>query len=459
MTQPRPADTSSVLHLAWPLVVSFVLRQLFTFVDMAYARTMGDAAVAAIGLSYPLEFLLIAFWVGASTGMTSLLSRAMGAHEGERAEQVIRTTKHVVLALAGLFTAVGIGIWFVAPLLAKKSPDGPGIPPEMVEPFRIYASVIVGGTALTGFWSIIPDSIVKAHQDTKATMWAGTWGNVANVVLNTVFLFVFHWGMLGIALSTVIGRLVALAYAMRRAAHHERKRDAAGLDTIPGTYVKPLRALLVLSVPATLTYVLMALESGVVNALLARLPAATESIAAFAVYHRWLMLLLMPVIATGVAVLPFTGRLWGRRDVGGIRRAFRHVTIASLVYTVLLVMPLALVGRHALAALFAESPLTRELAATALLLAPLAALVSIPFFTCRPVLDGMQLATPGLISAALRYLFLTAPCALAGAAIAARLGQPQLHGVIVGLVVATAVASLVLLAWMRRALAAADVVS
>ena len=52
-----------------PLVVSFTMRAAFTFVDTIYAATIGDSAVAAIGLTVPFEFLMIALWVGMSTGL------------------------------------------------------------------------------------------------------------------------------------------------------------------------------------------------------------------------------------------------------------------------------------------------------------------------------------------------------------------------------------------------------
>ena len=70
MSQSRKEDGSlppSVLRMAAPLVVSFWMRSLFTFVDTVFAATLGDASVAAIGLSIPFEFLMIAVWVGLST--------------------------------------------------------------------------------------------------------------------------------------------------------------------------------------------------------------------------------------------------------------------------------------------------------------------------------------------------------------------------------------------------------
>ena len=60
--------------MAAPLVLSFWMRAAVTFVDTIFASRLGDAAVAAIGLTVPLEFVMIGVWVGLSTGLTSQLS-------------------------------------------------------------------------------------------------------------------------------------------------------------------------------------------------------------------------------------------------------------------------------------------------------------------------------------------------------------------------------------------------
>ncbi len=89
----------------------------------------------------------------------------------------------------------------------------------------------------------------------------------------------------------------------------------------------------------------------------------------------------------------------------------------------------------------------------ALNLCPLACLVSIPFFLCRPTFEGLQRGRPGLVMAILRHAVLTTPLALAGMMAARRLGQPVLYGLILGLIVASAIASSVFLGWTRRVLA------
>jgi Na+-driven multidrug efflux pump len=93
-------------------MISFVMRAAFTFVDTAFAATIGDDAVAAIGLVVPIEFVMIAVWVGVSTGFTSCLSKAMGAREGEKITQYTSAAWKLILILAPWFLLIGLAIWY-----------------------------------------------------------------------------------------------------------------------------------------------------------------------------------------------------------------------------------------------------------------------------------------------------------------------------------------------------------
>lgn len=427
-----------------PIILSFWMRSLFTFVDTAYAATLGDAAVAAIGLSIPLEFFMIACWVGVSTGLTSGLSRAMGSRQGARIEQLLGVTRRIVWFLVPAFIALAIVVWFWA--------DHMGLDRKVARLFAVYASVLVGGSALTSFWSILPDSLVKAHQDTRTTMWAGIWSNVINLSLNTLFLFVFHWGIFGIALSTILGRFGGLIYALRKAGQHEAARKASGLDTDPALDPAPLRSIMSLAVPAALTYALMALESSLVNWLLSTQPQATSSIAAYGIYYRVLLFAAMPIIACSVATLPYVARRFGEGDIDSIRRGMRQVLLIAAVYVVVIIAPAFVLGGPAVARMLAESPVTAELTTGALLLAPLACLTLIPFQLYRPAFEGLHRGRPGLIVAIIRYLVLTAPCGLLGMLGAAYLGVPALFGLLVGLIVASGLTSAIFAIWYGRTL-------
>lgn len=442
------SEAPSVLRMAAPLVVSFWMRAAVTFVDTIYAAMLGDASVAAIGLVVPLEFLMIAVWVGLSTGLTSALSRAMGQREGRKIEQYLRVSRRAILAIAPGFTVLGAGIWFVAPRMALAG--------DVAAQFQVYGTVTLVGSAFTTFWSIVPDSLVKAHQDTRSTMWAGILSNLINVALNTLFLFAFHWGIFGIALSTVLGRIGGLVYALARARVHEQARMRA--DRTPGTELDPraARTVLGVAIPSSLTFVLMALETAFVNLLLAGKTFATEAIAASSIYYRFVLFALQPVIAGAVAMLPYTAMRYGSRDFAAIRRALHQMIAVSATYSVFIVAPLMLWLAPWLAAQLAESPRTAQDAAFALRTVPLACLLGSMFLLCRPVFEAMGRGRPGLLMATLRYGAFMLPLALGGMNLAENYGNSAVDGLVVGLLIASGVSSVIFYAWTLRTLGAAQ---
>jgi Na+-driven multidrug efflux pump len=377
-----------------------------------------------------------------STGLTSNLSQAMGKRQGARIEQILSVSRAIVLSLVPLFSGIALYIYFGAYHM--------GLDPRLARQFSIYGGVLIGGSAFTAFWSIIPDSIVKAHHDTRSTMWAGIWSNLINVGLNALFLFVFHWGVFGIAFSTVLGRFGGLVYALRKARRHEAARKASGIDTDETLDPHPLRSFLSLAVPSAMTFGLMAVETGLVNWLLARQAGATESIAAYGIYSRVLQFAAMPIIAAAVAVLPFVARRFGEGNIEAIRDGMRQITLAAVVYCALIVTPLMIFGGPRLARALAESSLTAELGSVALAFCPLACLAMIPFTLCRPAFEGLQRGRPGLMMAVLRYAVLTIPCAFAGMRASRAFDRPALYGLLAGLIVASGIASTVFFAWMRR---------
>ncbi len=434
----------SLFQMSAPLVVSFVMRAAFTFVDTIYAATIGDAAVAAIGLTVPFEFLMIAIWVGMSTGLTAALSRSMASGEGDKIEQYLSAAWRMTWIISPVFVALGAFIWFLAPQF--------GLSDEVFASFRLYATVMLGGSAFTAFWSVMPDSIVKAHQDTRSTMWAGIASNVINLVLNTIFLFVFHWGIFGIALSTVIGRVGGLVYALKKAKEHEDRRRAAGTHTVPGLDPAPYWRQLTLALPAGLSFVLTAVEMAVINAMLAGLGTATAAIAAYSIYHRVLLFAMNPLIAMSVAMLPFASRLVGKQDWEGLRQGIRQSLVASALYSIVIVGPVIVLVGPWLASALAESPETVDYARFALYSVPFACLLSTPFFLMRPVFEAMGRGQPGLIMAVVRTVILTVPLALLGIRVASWLGYPQMYGMLVGLLMVALVSSVAFVIWLRSAL-------
>lgn len=450
----RPAG---ILRLSAPLVASFWLRSAFAWIDPIFAhhltdaagRPIGDESLAAIGLTLPLEFLLIAVWVGTSNGLTSRLAAALGAGDGAEIERLKRAAGRIIVVLCAVFLVFAAAVWAGARSYLDE--------PVVATQFRIYASVLLAGSAFTSFWSILPDSLVKAHQDTRSTMWAGILSSVTNAALNTVFVFGFGWGIFGIAFSTVLGRIAGLVYALRRAAWHERRRRqaasaAAAAPVADGEEPGPIRAILAIAVPSGLAYVLMALESQAVNLILKGLPEAASRLAAWSIFDRSLRFLAMPLIASGVALLPLVAHRWGAGDRAGVRRQVRVASLAGVAYAVVLVGPVALVVGPWLAEQLSEAARTAALARATMPFLPPAVLAMVPILQLRSAFDGIGRARTGLRVSFVRSALLVVPLVLAGSALAPRLAWDPLLGACAGFVLGLALASLYLLILLRSAL-------
>lgn len=425
--------SKGILQLAGPLVISFWIRDAFQLIDLPFASVLGEGSVAAIGLTQPLSFLLVACWVGASSGLTARLSQAMGAGEDSRVEQLARASRRIMAVLIAVFVLLGLGIWYGAGLL--------GLEPEVEEPFRIYASVFLITRAATGFWSILPDSLVKAHHDTRGTMWAGLISGALNAILNSLFLLVFEWGIWGIALASGLASLGGLLFAIQRARGHEERRKAELRESKPGEYAAPVRAILSISVPAGLAFVLMAVEGGVINGLLAGTEEATASLAAWTAFDRSLRFLAMPLIAAGVAMLPLAARLWGARDVQRIRRELAVALGAGAAYALLVVFPLCLLGGEWLAEALFDDPRTMELSLLGSRWLPWAVPAIGPFFILRSTLDGLQRPLPGLYASLARTFLLVGPLVWIGLQVAPEFGWPEVAGAYGGLALGAGIAA------------------
>lgn len=449
--------TKSLIRLALPMVISFTFRFLFTLVDTVYAasaavRADEPEAVAAIGLFLPIQTIMIAVWVGLSAGFTASISQAFG----QRDETRVRALKHAMirvhLALVPILAFLAGLLWLVVPHL-------PDLEPGLKESFRTYATVLVAGMPVAGFLSIYPDSIVKAHHDTVSTMKAGLFSSVTNVVLNTVFVFVFHWGLLGIAIATVVSRYPSFCYALYRARLLERSR-LAGLETWdrgPAEWPAPLRSILTLAVPGGFTYLLVCFEESVVMWLLKGLEDNTGAIAAYGVYARLLSLVTMPAIATSVAVLPFVARLVPEGRTGEVVRDLKRGLLGAAGLSLLIALPVGWFFAEPIATYLVPDKMAAlqddgVAAINFLLLLPFAAIATVPFLVLRPVFEAVQQPRLGIWITMAKSLLLSVPIVVAGRHLSPAAGLDPLLGILLGMVLATGLASGIVISAARSVL-------
>ena len=447
--------TKSLNALATPLVISFTFRFMFTLVDLVFVRAIKDEApegVAAIGVFIPIQTLFIAIWVGLSAGFTASISQAFGKGDENRVRALKRAMIWLHLALVPVLLGFAAIIYLATPLLNLK--------PDLERDFLTYSLILVCAMPFSGFLSIYPDSIVKAHHDTISTMKAGIFSTLANVSLNALFIFVFDWGIAGIALATVFSRYAGLGYAAFRTHILERARlagvDGEVWDRGPSTWSRqPMREILALGLPGCLAFALVFGEEWTLTVLLTREADSEVYLAAVAVYNRLASLAIMPAVATAVAVLPFVARLAAENRVSEVRRDLWRSTVMSTGLVLAIAIPVGWLFPGALAEFFVGDRAAKAGANMTIYLAliPAVVVLALPYVLMRPVFEALGMPRIGVRVSVIKSLGFCVPLLVAGYFTAKTLDGDPLLGIIIGVMVGQLLASLVTVWFCRKLLA------
>lgn len=426
--------SKSLTALALPLIFSFTVRFMFTLVDMIYVRAIDEEVpngVAAIAMFIPIQGIFIALWAGLSSGFTANLSQAFGRQDEDRIRQLKRGMMWVLAGLIPFSLALGgiVYLW----IDAKTS-----LPADLRRDALTYCLILVLTSPYTSFLSIYPDSIVKAHHATKATAMAGIASTVANLVLNTLFVFGFGWGIAGIALATAISRWAGFAYAARVVARLEGERLAdPSWDQGSTNWERgPKRDILVLALPASLTFFLVAGQNFLVNDLLTREENGAILLGAYGIYERLLSLVLMPVIATGVAVLPFVARLLPQAQQAAIRQNLLRSGMHIAALVMLIAIPTCWLFAEPISSFFLpkKAPTAAlELAPVYLSLVPVLAVLTMPFLLLRPVFDAARRPRLSTWMTVQKVVLLETPLLLLGYYLSQQQGFDPFLGILLGL--------------------------
>ena len=207
---------SLIISFALPLLLSQIFQQLYNTADsLIVGRFLGTEALAAVSSSGSVIFLLTSFFDGTAMGAGVIISRYFGAGDNERASRAIHTTLAFGVA-SGLFLTFA-GILFTPTLLAWMNTD-PDVMPRAIEYFRYY---FCGALALILY--NICRGIMSALGDSRRPLYYLIFSSVLNVLLDLLFVGVFHFGVWSAAIATVISQVASVVLCL---VHLARREDA-----------------------------------------------------------------------------------------------------------------------------------------------------------------------------------------------------------------------------------------
>ena len=192
-----------IVNFALPLLLSQIFQQLYNTADsLIVGKFLGTEALAAVSSSGTLIFLLTSFFDGTAMGAGVVISRYFGAGDHNRASRAIHTNLAFGI-VSGLILTV-VGIFFTPTLLVWMNTDL-DVMPQAVEYFRYY---FCGALALILY--NICRGIMSALGDSRRPLYYLIFSSVLNVVLDLLFVGVFHFGVWSAAIATVISQVASV---------------------------------------------------------------------------------------------------------------------------------------------------------------------------------------------------------------------------------------------------------
>ena len=199
----------NLLLFAMPLFAGQLLQQLYNMVDAWVIGNFADNdAFAAVSSAGSMTFLIVGFFNGIAIGGGVIISRYFGAKEEENVVKAIHTNFLMGILASVLSTVVGL---LLSPHILRWMNTPDSVMPNSLAYFQIYFA----GVSTMIMYNICM-SIMRALGDSIHPLYYLILSSIINVILDLLFVAVFHWGVSGAAIATVIAQGISVILCLIR---------------------------------------------------------------------------------------------------------------------------------------------------------------------------------------------------------------------------------------------------
>jgi len=291
-----------LLLMSAPISLGMLSTFLFQLVDTYFIGKLGSQPLAALGFAAGVYMLLVGLFMGMAVGVSSLVAGALGKEELHLARRY--TTISLVLSTIIAIGLSALGILFLEPLFL-----GLGAEAKLIPMIREYMNVLYLGMPLLIF-GLIGASAIRATGDVKPPEIVMGIAGIINVVFDALLIFGVgpfpKLGIQGAALATVLSWVFVFVMTIVLLMKHKL------LTTQSGALKTELKELARLSIPATLTQILLPITAMFVTFLVAR--SGPEAVAAYGVVMRIETLMLVGISSMSIAIVPFIAQNLAQKE-------------------------------------------------------------------------------------------------------------------------------------------------
>ncbi len=337
----------TLFHMAFPMLAGTIAMNAYSLTDTWFVAKLGTLPLAAMGFAFPVVMLLTCLARGIGVGVTTLVSHAIGRHDGADAARLV--THGVTLTLGVTAVMSVVGYLTIGPVFRQMGADAATLP-LIGEYMRTW---YVGAISMS--LPMLGNGILLSAGDSKAASWFMLLGAGINVVLDPIMIFGClgcpAMGIRGAALATVIAQGVSTVWLLHLLWRKHRLL-MLGRGAFRGQLAS-FRRILGFAVPSILSMVLMPISAGVITWILSGY--GNEAVAATGAAGRIEMFAFVIPMALGISLTPFVSQNHGANRLDRIREAKRVSTRFALLYGGVVAVVFFL-GAPWLAAVFSEDP-------------------------------------------------------------------------------------------------------
>ena len=318
-----------IFSFALPLLVGNIFQQLYNTVDTwVVGNFVSNEAFSAVGTVGPIINMLIGFFMGLSAGAGVVISQYYGAKREEDVSRAVHTSVVMTLIIGVIFTFVGIGM---TPFMLRLMKTPPEVLPESSAYLTIYFSGLMGLMLYN-----IGSGILRAVGDSQRPFYFLVVCAILNTVLDLLFVLVFHMGVEGVALATILSQGVSAILVMITLL---RTGGCIRLS------VKKLRLhfdmlskIVRVGIPAALQMAVTAFSNIFVQSYINYFGA--DCMSGWTAYAKVDQLLFLPMQSISLASTTFVGQNLGRNQPERARQGVSVALKMALCATVIMMIPL-----------------------------------------------------------------------------------------------------------------------
>lgn len=329
-----------LLLFFFPILIGTFFQQLYNTVDtIIVGQFVGTEALAAVGTTGTVINLLVGFFVGVASGATVIISQYFGANDRENLSKSVHTS--MALAVAGGVVIMVIGIVTARPTMLAM-----GVPDDIMDDAVLYMNVYYLGIIGNLIYNI-GTGVLRAIGDSRMPLYVLIVCCLANVVLDLLFVVVFHWGVFGVAFATILSQLISAVLLMIRLMGTQ---EAYRVELCKIRFHKDiLKNVVRIGLPAGLQSVMYSFSNILIQASINSF--GTTAIAAWAAIGKIDGFIWMVMNAFGIAVTTFAGQNFGARQYDRMKRCTR-VGLGMCLGTIIALSALLFIFRYQLLMFF-----------------------------------------------------------------------------------------------------------